>query len=251
MSPTTSPLNRREYSNVHEQDVDQQQGAPRPPSLQGLGRMRRSMRALARQRSNLYWTCGALLVLAAGHLVLAAAAAAAAGRGAIPGPPPWSPEQHVSFAGLSGMILPAALPSLTPPPPPMIAGRKKFGWTSPCQTSPYGQTSPYVGPPQAVPHASQSPQPLHTSSNSCDALPNSCGAEPSAGCSAAAVADSSAGPTQETVAIASAIAAALATLDGIGGSAQQDGRISQALRYIAENPAIALSPPPALHQKHQ
>ena len=62
---------------------------------------------------------------------------------------------------------------------------------------------------------------------------------------AAAAADPSVGLSQETVAISSAIAAALATLDGIGPSAQQDERISQALRYIAENPSIALASPPA------
>ena len=61
---------------------------------------------------------------------------------------------------------------------------------------------------------------------------------------AAAAADPSVGLSQETVAISSAIAAALATLDGIGPSAQQDDRISQALRYIAENPSIALASPP-------
>ena len=61
----------------------------------------------------------------------------------------------------------------------------------------------------------------------------------------AAAADPSVGLSQETVAISSAIAAALATLDGIGPSAQQDERISQALRYIAENPSIALASPPA------
>ena len=62
---------------------------------------------------------------------------------------------------------------------------------------------------------------------------------------AAAADDPSVGLSQETVAISSAIAAALATLDGIGPSAQQDERISQALRYIAENPSIALASPPA------
>ena len=143
-----------------------------------------------------------------------------------------------------GMALPAALSSLTPPPLPTLAGRKKFGWTSPCQTSPCAAQSPH-----AVLHASHSLGASPPSLRASYTLPYSCGVEPSAGCpAAAAAADSFAGPTQETIAIASAIAAALATLDGIGGSAEHDDRISQALRYIAENPAIALSSPPALHQ---
>ena len=47
-------------------------------------------------------------------------------------------------------------------------------------------------------------------------------------------------PKSATVAIASAIAAALATLEGAGESHPE--RLSQALRYIAENPSIALAP---------
>lgn len=50
----------------------------------------------------------------------------------------------------------------------------------------------------------------------------------------------SAQQTPESVAIASAIAAALATLEGAGESHPE--RLSQALRYIAENPSIALAP---------
>jgi len=154
--------------------------------------------------------------------------------------------------------------TLLPPPLPTLAGRSperrvKFGWSSPCQTSPCGAQSPHAAlsasqSPQSLrgSRASQSPQSLRGSRASqspqlhrgSHALPN-VELRPSIASSAPAPADSSAGLTQETVAIASAIAAALATLDGIGPSAQQDDRISKALRYIAENPSIALSSPPA------
>ena len=46
--------------------------------------------------------------------------------------------------------------------------------------------------------------------------------------------------TPESVAIASAISAALATLDTVGGETEPE-RLSKALRYIAENPSIALN----------
>ena len=171
--------------------------------------------------------------------------------------------------------------ALPPPLPATLSGRKKMGWNSPCQTSPCASSSPssarasrsgshaqslHASPAQtppalrAVHHpspgASQSQSPMKIRSQALPSvekpLPRNPRAErplftadSSAQPAAAAAADPSVGLSQETVAISSAIAAALATLDGIGPSAQQDERISQALRYIAENPSIALASPPA------
>ena len=104
-----------------------------------------------------------------------------------------------------------------PPPPPPPASMRK-GWLS-CGF-PVARTQP-MGALHAPPDAGSTP----------------CHSEHAADSAAPAAAQ-----TPESVAIAAAIAAALATLENSGGrGGGETDQISQALRYIAENPELALA----------
>ena len=122
-------------------------------------------------------------------------------------------------------------------------GSRIFGGGSSPVVSPSLLRRPPYAPLRAPSHAPCPPPPPPPASLRRGWL-SSCGApiartQPTHAADAAAPA---AAHTPESVAIAAAIAAALATLekDGGGGGGETD-QISQALRYIAENPALALA----------